>query len=68
MNIIEIENLNYKYPGERNFVLKDINLDITDKSFAVLIGTFIQGLLSGWFAWIIYKKIKNTLVIKRIQR
>jgi len=37
-------------------------------SLPALVGALVQGLLSGWFAWLIYLKIKGTAVVKRIQR
>lgn len=36
-------------------------------SLPALVGTFVQGLFSGWFSWLIYQKIKNAAVVKRIQ-
>jgi energy-coupling factor transport system ATP-binding protein len=54
-NIIEINNLSYKYPGEKDFVLKNINLNIKKNSFSVIIGpsgcgkTTLLMLIRGFF-------------------
>lgn len=34
----------------------------------MILGTFIAGSISGYLGWLIFQKIKNTSVIKRIQR
>lgn len=34
----------------------------------MMLGTFIAGSISGYFGWLIFQKIKNTSVIKRIQK
>ena len=38
MAILEINNLSFQYPDESQYVLKDINLAITEGEFVVIIG------------------------------
>ena len=43
MNVVEIENLNWKYSGAEDFALKDINLAIEENKFIGVIGSNESG-------------------------
>ena len=69
MDIIDIKNLSYKYPDEKDFVLENINLKIKKNSFTCLIGpsgcgkTTLLMLIRGFFQEY-GGKISGNIVVK----